>query len=44
MKGFEEMRGDSCPKGHGFESQHHIGIGGTFFTLFCCKNCNDVND
>ena len=32
------MGDDSCLKGHGFESQHHM-LDGHFFTLICCKNC-----
>ena len=32
---------DSCSKGHGFESRRCI-LDGHFFTLICCKNCNDV--
>ena len=35
------MGGDSLSEGHGFESQHHI-LDGHFFTLICCKICNDV--
>ena len=35
------MGGDSCSKGRGFESQHCI-LDGHFFTLICCKTCNDV--
>ena len=31
--------GDSCPEGHGFESQHRIPDG-HFSHIFCCKNCN----
>ena len=34
------MGDDSCSKGRGFQSQHHI-LDGHFFTLICCKNCND---
>ena len=33
------MGGDSCSKGCGFKSQHHI-LDGHFFTFICCKNCN----
>ena len=29
---------DSCYKGHGFESRHHI-LDGHFFTSICCKVC-----
>ena len=32
------MGDDSCSKGCGFESRHHI-LDGHFFTLICCKNC-----
>ena len=39
--GLVVMGGDSCSKGHGFESQHHI-LDGHFVTHICCKNCNDV--
>ena len=35
------MGGDSCSKGCGFKSWHHI-LDGHFFTYICCKNCNDV--
>ena len=35
------MGEDSCSKGCGFESQHHI-LGVHFFTYICCKNCNVV--
>ena len=35
------MGGDSCSKGLGFESRHHI-LDGHVFTFICCKNCNDV--
>ena len=32
--------GDSCSKGGGFESRHHILDGhDIFFILICCKNC-----
>ena len=34
------MGGDSCSKGCGFESQHHI-LDGHFVTYICCKNCNN---
>ena len=30
------MAGDSCSKGRGFKSQHHI-LDGHFFTFICCK-------
>ena len=33
------MGGDSCSKGHEFESQHHL-LDGHVFTFICCKNCN----
>ena len=33
--------GDSCSEGCGFESWHRI-LDGHFFTLICCKICNDV--
>ena len=33
------MGGDSCSKGCGFKSQHHI-LDGLFFTFICCKICN----
>ena len=39
--GLVVMGGDSCSKGRGFESLHHI-LDGHFFTLICCKICNDV--
>ena len=29
---------DSCSKGRGFESRHHI-LDGHVFTFICCKNC-----
>ena len=32
------MGDNSCLKGRGFESQHHI-LDGYFFTLIFCKNC-----
>ena len=35
------MGGDSCSKGCGFKLRHCI-LDGHFFTLICCKNCNDV--
>ena len=35
------MGGDSCTRGHGFESQCRI-LDGHFFTLICCKSCIDV--
>ena len=35
------MGRDSCSKGCGFESQHHI-LDGHFFTYICYKNCDDV--
>ena len=34
------MGDDSCSKGLGFESPRPTGW--TFFTLICCKNCNNV--
>ena len=35
------MHDNSCSKGCGFESRHHIldGHFGHFFTLICCRNC-----
>ena len=33
--------GDSCWEGCGFETLHRI-LDGNFFTLICCKICNDV--
>ena len=33
------MGGDSCYKGHEFESRHQI-LDGHLFTFICCKNCN----
>ena len=33
------MGGDSCSRGRGFKSQHHI-LHGHFLTFICCKNCN----
>ena len=33
------MGGDSCARGHGFESRYRI-LDGHFFTYNCCKNCN----
>ena len=35
--GLVVMGGDSCSKGHGFESRHRI-LDGHFFTYICCKN------
>ena len=35
------MGDNSCSKAHGFESQRCI-LDGHFFTLICCKNCNNV--
>ena len=35
------MGDDSCSKGRGFESRRRI-LDGHFFTLICCKNCNNV--
>ena len=35
------MGGDSCSKGHGFESRHRI-LDGHVFTYICCKNSKDV--
>ena len=35
------MGGDSCSEGCGFKSLHHL-LGEHFFTLICCKICNDV--
>ena len=35
------MGDDSCLKSGGFESRCHI-LDGHFFSLICCKNCNDV--
>ena len=37
--GLVVMGGDSCPEGHGFESQHHK-LDGHFFTYICCKIFN----
>ena len=37
--GLVVMGGDSCPKGHGSESQHHI-LDGHFSPIFLYKNCN----
>ena len=37
--GLVVMGVDSCSKGHGFESQHHI-LNGHYFTFICCKKCN----
>ena len=34
--GLVVMVGDSCSKGHGFETQHSILDG----HLFCCEICN----
>ena len=34
------MGDNSCLKGCLFESQRRI-LDGHFFTLICCKNCND---
>ena len=34
------MGGDSCSKGHEFESWHRTFTGWTFFTFICCENCN----
>ena len=39
--GLVVIGGDSCYKGDGFESRHHI-LHGHFFTYICYKNCNDV--
>ena len=36
--GLVVMGAESCSKGLGFESWHHI-LDGHFFTLTCCKNC-----
>ena len=36
--GLVVMGRDSCFKGRGFESWHHI-LDGHFFTYICCKNC-----
>ena len=36
--GLVVMGGDSCSKGHAFESQRQI-LDGHYFTLICCKNC-----
>ena len=36
--GLVVMGGDSCSKGHEFESQRQI-LDGHYFTLICCKNC-----
>ena len=33
------MDGDSCPEGHGFESQHHT-LDGHFFKHIYSKNWN----
>ena len=38
--GLVVMEGDSCCKGCGFKSQHNL-LDGHFFTLICCKICND---
>ena len=38
--GLVVMGGDSCSKGRGFESRHHI-VYGHSFTLICFKNYND---
>ena len=35
------MGGDLNSKGRGFESRHRK-LDGHFFTLICCKVCNDV--
>ena len=32
------MGNNSCLRGCGFESRHHI-LDGHFFALICCKNC-----
>ena len=37
--GLVVMGRDSCFKGRGFESWHHI-LDGHFFTFICCKNFN----
>ena len=37
--GLVVMGGDSCPEGHGSESQHHI-LDGHFSPIFLYKNCN----
>ena len=37
--GLVVMGGDSCSRGRGFKSQHHI-LYGHFLTFICCKNCN----
>ena len=37
--GLVVMGGDSCSKGHWFESQRPI-LDGHFFTFICYKNCN----
>ena len=36
--GLVVMGGDSCSKGHEFESLRQI-LDGHYFTLICCKNC-----
>ena len=40
--GLVVMGGYSCSEGHGFKSQHHI-LDGHFFTVICCKICNDFS-
>ena len=39
--GLVVIGGDSCFKGRGFESWHHI-LDGHFFTYISCKICNEV--
>ena len=39
--GLVVMRGDSLPRGRGFNYCHRI-LDGHFFHIYCCKNCNDV--
>ena len=39
--GLVVMRRDSRSEGRGFKSRHCI-LDGHFFTLICCKICNDI--